>query len=322
MTDGAAARSAGPGVKPSSGPSSDPSSGPSSEPGKAALWMLGSLASFTLMAIAGRELASDLNSFQILFWRSVIGLAIVACVIAASREGFAQIATQRPDLHGVRNVFHFFGQNCWFYAVATIPLAQVFAFEFTTPIWIARLAPLALGEPFTRFRMLAAALGFVGVLIVVRPGVAEFGFGQGVALVAAIGFAENVIATIKLSSIEGNLSILFWMTASQAVMAVVCDLVVSGSEALPAPTAETGFWVTIVALCGLSAHYSIAAALRCADATVVAPLDFFRLPVVAVAAALLYAEALDPFVFLGGALIFLGNFLNIRAEKRRLADAA
>lgn len=291
---------------------------PSADLREAALWMTGSVASFTLMAIAGRELASDFNTFQIMFWRSLIGFAVIAAITAVSARGLAQVRTRRPELHGLRNLFHFFGQNCWFYAVATIPLAQVFAFEFTTPIWVALLAPLALGEVFTRHRLLAAVLGVIGVLAVVRPGLGTFGVGQISAIAAALGFAVSFMTTKKLSGTESNLAILFWMTASQTVMAAICDFALSGAEALPTPTARTGFWVTVVGLCGLSAHYCIAAALRRADAAIVGPMDFFRLPVIALVAAILYSETLDPFVFLGGALIFLGNFLNLRAEKRRL----
>ncbi|MEO1330058.1 MAG: DMT family transporter, partial [Pseudomonadota bacterium] len=197
-------------------------------------------------------------------------------------------------------------------------LAQVFALEFTTPIWVALLGPLLIGERFTTWRCLAAVLGFAGVLAVAQPGVGEFGVGQAVALAAAIGFAGNVLATKQLSKTETTLSILFWMTASQGAMAAVCDAAASGAEMLPWPSAENWLWLVIVGFCGLAAHFSIASALRHADATVVAPMDFFRLPLIAAVGAALYAEPLDPLVFAGGAVIFLGNFLNIRAETRRV----
>ncbi len=293
-------------------------------PARAALWMTGALAAFSLMAVAGRELAGEANTFQIMFWRSLVGLALVCAALAVAARGFGQIATRRPGLHALRNLAHFFGQNCWFYAVATIPLAQVFAFEFTTPIWVALLGPLLIGERFTLWRGVAALLGFLGVLAVARPGASAFELGQAVALIAALGFAGNVLATKKLSATETVLSIMFWMTASQAVMALLCAGALgwaSGRPALPWPTAETGFWFAVAGVCGLSAHFAIANALRAADAAVVAPMDFFRLPLIAGVGALLYAEPLEAAVFLGGALIFLGNFLNIRAETRRRAPA-
>lgn len=298
-----------------------PNSPPNSPLG-AAGWMVGSMLSFTLMAVAGRELSTELNTFQLMFWRSVVGCLVVSSAVALSARGFGQVRTRRPGLHSTRNLCHFFGQNCWFYALGAIPLAQVFAFEFTSPIWVAVLAPLVLGEQFTKWRALAAALGFLGVLLVARPGGSEFGLGHVIGLAAAIGFAGSFFATKALSSTETTLSILFWMTLSQAGMALVCDLAVSGGAGLiPSDPVQAG-WLAAVGVLGLSAHFSITSALKLADATVVAPLDFFRLPLVAVVGMMLYGEPLELAVVLGGALVFLGNFLNLRAERRRTARAA
>lgn len=290
---------------------------------RAALWMIGSFFGFSLMAVAGRELSSGFTTFEIMFWRSLVGLGIVVGFLALSRRGIGQVHTRKTGLHGLRNLAHFFGQNCWFYAVGVIPLAQVFAFEFTSPIWVAALAPLLLGERFTFWRGLAVALGFAGALAVARPfGSAEAGnealwIGQLFAAAAALGFAGNFMATKRLSSTESILCIMFYMTLMQAVMALVCALAWSGAFPTP-PSGVDAAWMVLVGVCGLAAHYCVASALGAADATVVAPMDFLRLPLIAVVGALLYAEALDPIVFLGGALVFLGNFLNLRAERRRV----
>ena len=127
--------------------------------------MMGAMVSFSVMAVAGRELAPGLNTFQIMFFRSLIGLFIVLAV-AAFVGTMNQIKTNRLGLHLLRNVAHFSGQNLWFLAVAYIPFSQLFALEFSTPIWVAMLAPIFLGETLTRRRLLTVALGFVGVLIV------------------------------------------------------------------------------------------------------------------------------------------------------------
>ncbi|MBX2855553.1 MAG: DMT family transporter [Rhodobacteraceae bacterium] len=287
---------------------------------RAALWMIGSFFGFSLMAVAGRELSGDFTTFEIMFWRSLVGLAIVAGFLSLSRRGFGQVRTQKLGLHGLRNTAHFFGQNCWFYAVGMIPLAQVFAFEFTSPIWVAALAPLLLGERFTLWRGIAVALGFLGVLVVAQPfgfstvEIDALRFGQIAAAAAALGFAGNFMATKRLSDTETILCIMFYMTLMQAVMALVCALAWSGAFPTP-PSGAAALWMVVVGLCGLAAHYCVASALGAADATVVAPMDFLRLPLIAVVGALLYAEALDPAVFVGGVLVFLGNFLNLRAER-------
>lgn len=285
-------------------------------PLRAAVFMSGAIASFSLMGVAGRELSGGHTTFQIMFWRSLVGLLIVSIAISVSTRGFAQVRTRLPGVHLLRNLGHFFGQNCWFYAVGVIPLAQVFALEFTAPVWVALAAPLFLNERFHWLRIVSAALGFLGVLMVVRPDVDGLSFGQLIALAGSIGFAVNILSTKRLTREDSTLAILFWMTVSQAIMAAVMDIAVYGSDALPMPSGPGAFWLAVVGFCGLSAHFCVTSAFRWADATMVAPMDFVRLPVIAVVGMLLYSEPLEILVFVGGAVIFLSNFLNLRAGKR------
>ena len=281
-----------------------------SHPLRAALWMLGAIASFSAMAVAGREIAVELNTFELMMYRSVVGFLVISVVIAL-RGGFSQVRTRRAGLHLARNISHFTGQNFWFYAVAAIPLGQLVALEFTNPIWVAVLAPLFLGERMTRWRALSALIGFVGVLIVARPGTVELGPGHLAGLLAAVGFAGSTLTTKKLSTTEGALCILFWMTVSQAVM----GLAIAAPLGLTIPSMAMVPWLALVGLCGLSAHYCLTTALSHADASVVAPMEFLRLPVLSLLGMSLYHEPLEAAVFLGGAIILSANFLNIRAER-------
>lgn len=294
-----------------------PATAPASRPLAAAAWMLGAVALFSTMAVAGREASVELDTFEIMTYRSLVGLAIVVAALAATGR-LRLIRARRLGLHLTRNLCHFTGQNLWFFAVATIPLAQVFAYEFTSPIWVAVLAPLMLGERFTLVRGAAAALGFAGILLVARPwteaGAAAFGIGQTAALAAAVLFALNVMLTKRLSGTESTPSIMFWMTALQAVM----GLTTAGADldvALPSATALP--WVALIGVCGLAAHYCLTTALTLAPATVVSPMEFLRLPTIAVVGMLLYAEPLEPFVLIGAAVVFAGNLINLRAETRR-----
>jgi drug/metabolite transporter (DMT)-like permease len=280
---------------------------------RAALWMTGAIASFSLMAVAGREVSIDLDTFELMMYRSLIGAVIVTAIGAATGR-LPQARTGRLRLHAVRNVFHFTGQNLWFYGVAVIPLAQLFAFEFTTPLWVALLAPLVLGEALTGKRALALLLGFIGILIVARPGFSPLGIGHLAAAMAAVGFAGNVLATKRLSQTETVWTILFWMTWMQALFGLVCAGI-DGDIALPQLASVK--WVVIVGLCGLTAHLSIASALQCAPASVVAPMDFARLPIIAVVGMVLYGEALEVAVFVGAAMILASNLMNMRAGRRR-----
>lgn len=292
---------------------------PDNRPLAAAGWMSGALLCFTAMAVAGRESAAELDTFEIMLYRSLVGVIIVVGVLAA-RGKLSEIRARRMPLHLARNVIHFAGQNLWFLAVTMIPLAQLFAYEFTNPLWVALIAPFLLGERFAPVRLLAAALGFCGILIVARPwetggAVAGFGLGQIVALGAAMGFAGSVLVTKLLSRTETTASILFFMTVMQTAFGLICGGL-DGDIALPDQTLGH---VLVLGVCGLGAHFCITTALTCAPATVVAPMEFLRLPLIAVIGMLLYDEPLEIAVFAGAALVLTGNLVNIRAERRRVA---
>lgn len=279
---------------------------------QAVLWMTGAVVSFTSMAVAGRAVSLDLDTFEIMLYRSIIGAIIVTSVLMATGK-LSQVNRDRFGLHVARNISHFAGQNCWFFAVATIPLAQVFALEFTSPLWVILLSPLVLGERITTTRAIAAGIGFIGILVVARPTPETLSPGLVAALLAGIGFAGSAVFTRRLTRTASTGCILFWLTVMQAVFGLICAGI-DGDIALPA--AATWPWVALIAVAGLVAHFCLTTALRLAPAPVVMPIDFARLPLVAVVGMLLYAEALDPFVFLGAAIIFGANYFNILRETR------
>jgi drug/metabolite transporter (DMT)-like permease len=274
-------------------------------------WMLGAIASFTLMAVAGRAIQIEMNTFELMLYRSAIGFALICGVIAA-RGGFGLVRTAHPGLHAVRNLFHFTGQNLWFFALALVPLGQLAALEFTNPIWVALLAPFLLGEPFTRARILAAGCGFLGVLVVAQPGLAPLGVGHAAGVTAAFCFALNTLFTRQIMNFDGVLCVLFWMTLSQSAMALVFAL----PGGVPWPSAALWPWVFVVGLTGLAAHYSLTSALGHAPAGVVAPMEYLRLPIVAVLGALAYGEPLQAAVFVGAVFIIAGNLIGLRGAPR------
>jgi drug/metabolite transporter (DMT)-like permease len=279
--------------------------------GLAAVWMTGAIVAFSSLAVAGRALASDLDTFEILAFRSIVGIVLVL-VIATATGTRRDIRAARLPLHGLRNMSHFVGQNLWFYAIFTIPLAQVFALEFTQPIWVALAAPLILGERLTAARLGAALIGFMGVLVVAQPQAGGVGAGQAAAALAAVGFAGSALTTKLLTRTEATVSILFWLTVMQAAMGVVC----AGWDGdVTLPTAATAPWLTLIACAGLGAHYCLTKALSLAPAGVVIPMDFLRLPVIAAVGALVYGEALSASVALGAALILGANLVNLRGAR-------
>ena len=277
--------------------------------GRAALWMTGAIVSFCLMAVAARELVAVMSAFQILFLRSVAGALFIGLVVV--RREPELLRSRQPGLQALRHTIHFAGQVLWIVALAWLPLALVFAVEFTSPIWGALTAMLLLGERLSRFRVLAMVLGFAGVLVILRPGIVELEPAILAALGAALAFGVINAMTKKLVRTDRPWGILFWMCVSQALLCL--------PFAIPlwvAPTSADLPWIVAVAVTGLSAHYCLARALAVADAMVVLPMEFARLPVVALIGLLAYGEAIDPWTFLGAAVIVTGIWLNVRAEAR------
>lgn len=275
---------------------------------RAAIWMIGAITAFTLMAVAGRAAALNLDTFEIMFYRSCVGFAIVmACAV-----GFGtldQVRADRLGLHFIRNVAHFTGQNLWFYAITVIPLAQVFALEFTGPIWVILLSPLILKERIRPLGIAAAIIGFIGILLVAKPGATTISPGIVAAALCAIGFGLTAIFTRLLTKTQTITCILFYLTGMQAIFGLICAGL-DGDMALP--TAMTLPWMILIGIAGLTAHFCLTKALSIAPATLVMPLDFLRLPIIAVVGIILYAEPVDIWVIVGGTLIFTGNYVNIR----------
>jgi drug/metabolite transporter (DMT)-like permease len=280
---------------------------------KAGLWMTGAILSFTSMAVAGRAVSIDLDTFEIMTYRSLVGVVIVL-IVASSAGTLRQVTNRNLGTHLIRNVGHFTGQNLWFYSLTVIPLAQVFALEFTTPLWVILLSPLVLGERLTPVRALSAAIGFIGVLIVARPSPDNLEFGQLTAASAAIGFAISIMFTRKLTRTETITCVLFYLTTMQAVLGLICagydgDIALPSTSSLP--------WLVLIGCAGLLAHFCLTTALSLAPATLVIPIDFTRLPMIALVGWIFYAEPLNLWVGVGALVIFGANYLNIWHETRK-----
>ena len=272
---------------------------------RAAFWMAGWLLLMVVIAVAGREATRELTVFQVMAMRSVIGLAMLWPLIHRA-GGLVAMRSQRLPMHVGRNVVHYAAQYGWLAALSLIPLAQLVAIEFTMPIWSALLAAALLGERLNRARIGAVVLGLAGVLVIVRPDAAHINVGQWIALGAALGFGISVVLVKSLTRTDAAIQVSFWMLVVQSAIGIVPALVV---WQWPSP-AGWG-WVLLVAFCGTYSHYCFARAMELADATVVVPMDFLRVPFTALAGWALYAERMDLLTLAGMALILTGNGLNL-----------
>ncbi len=275
-----------------------------------------SITSFLGMSIAGRATTAELNVFQVLELRSVIGFFILLPLVLTS-GGFAAMRTQRPLAHIARNVVHYSGQAAWLYALTLIPLAVLISIEFTTPIWTAILAVTFLGERLSRPKLAAVVLGLIGVVVIVRPGVGSIDPGHLVVLGAAVCFGVSLVLVKSLTRTDSVVRIIFWMLIIQSAVGLIPALYVWRT-----PSLELWPWILLIAFTGMSSHFCMARALTYADATVISPMDFLRVPLSALVGWLLYQEQIDAFTAGGALLILMGNLLNLQRKPVQAAEVA
>jgi drug/metabolite transporter (DMT)-like permease len=278
------------------------------------LWMSGALLLFSAMAVSVRVLAATLGVMEILALRAGLGLMVMAALAALRADLRATINCRHLPLQLLRNTVHLGASYLWATSLLLIPLATAFALEFTTPAWTLLLAAPVLGERLTASRIGAVVFGLLGVLVILRPGLATFQPGALLTLVAAFGLAIALIATKKLTRTESTFAIVFWM------MLIQLPLALAGSDPLFVTKLNQGQVPAVIGIgvTGLLSHYCLTNAFRAGDAGVVVPLDFMRIPLIAVIGWWLYGERLDVFVFLGAGLIITGVLWNLRSEAARV----
>jgi drug/metabolite transporter (DMT)-like permease len=273
---------------------------------KAAAWMAGSITCFLGMSVAGRATTPALDVVQVLELRSIIGFLMILPLVHMA-GGFRAMATRRPMMHLSRNLVHYVGQYAWLYALTLIPLAELISIEFTTPFWAAILAVAFLGEKLNRAKLVAIGLGLIGVLIILRPTGASLDPGHLVMLGGAVCFAISLVMVKSMTRTESVVRVVFWMLIVQSVVGLVPAILVWRT-----PTLELWPWIVLVAFTGTFSHYCLTRALSHADATVVLPMDFLRVPLSALIGWLIYEEQIDAYVAGGAILILLGNLLNLQ----------
>lgn len=278
------------------------------------LWMGGALLSFSIMAVSIRQLAwAGLNIFEILAIRSGGSLLILLALLAIRPDLRVHTLPRRMGLNLVRNIVHYAAQYSWALSLTMLPLATVFALEFTMPAWTAVLAVWLLHERMTPSRFGVVLFGLIGVLVILRPGIASFNPAAVLVLLAAFGYAVTMITTKQLTRTETTFGIVFWM----AIIQLPISLVGSHVESFARFEIKDILPLLGVAVAGLMSHYCLSNAFRSGDATLVVPLDFMRIPLIAVVGWAFYGEQLDIFVLLGALIIVAGVLWNLRAETVR-----
>lgn len=269
--------------------------------------MIGALLSLSALALIVKGLSASYATYEMLMYRSFASVIIMSLVLTVLGR-WSDIRVTYLRLHIWRNVSHFAGQNFWFFAIGALPLAQVFALEFTTPLWVIVFSILFLSESFTWAKAILALIGFGGTLISIGPIGFEVNAGLISAMLCAVGFAGSVIFTKKLTAVETVLSILFYLALTQLIFALA---LCAWDGDVPLPTLHEAFLLSLIGVCGLAAHFCLTTALSLAPASKVAPIDFCRLPLIAVVGAVFYHEPIAWYVIVGGSITFLAAYVNL-----------
>lgn len=274
-------------------------------------WMVMGGVSLTLMAIDIRYLAPKFSVLEMIFIRNVITLAIM--LPWAYRVGAAGLRTRRFPLHLFRNLIHYLGNLGWFLGVTLVTLADLSALQFTVPLFITVMAALILGEDVGRRRWSATCIGFFGVLIIVRPGYIPAELGTVAVMLSAFFYAASHVSTKVLSRTESPNLVLFYMAVVFVPVSLVPALfvwVTPGWQDAPP--------LLILGATGAFAHFCIIRSFSAADASLVTPFEFVRLPVSAAFGFVLFGETAEIWTWIGALVIFGATYYITWYETRLL----
>ena len=277
------------------------------------LLMLLSTLAFSAMHALIRQITADLHPIQIAFFRNFFGLVVFLPWFL--RYGLAPLRTQNFKLHALRAVLNVGAMFAFFTALSLTPIARVTALSFTAPLFTALLAMVILGEVFRLRRWTAAVCGFLGMLVILRPGVETLDTGSLLTLLAALLWGCALIVIKVLGRSESSLTITSYMNILLTLLSFIPALMVWRT-----PVGAVWFWLLIIGVLGTIAQVAITQSLKEAEIGVVMPFDFFKLIWISVLGYVFFAEVPGAFVWLGGAIIFAASTY-IAIRESRLARA-
>jgi len=295
------------GTDPAPGPASRWSALPPNVRGAA--WIILASAVYSFQALIVKTLGQRLDPFEIAFFRCVFGLIAVLPFLQGTR---GWTISGKPWMHVLRSIVGVSGMFCGFYAITHLPLATATAISFTKPLFLIVLAVIFLGEIVRWRRWTATAIGFLGVLIVLRPGSETFSFAMIIALLGSFLIADVTVLVKKLSVTDRNVTILFYFGVITTLVSAVPAVFVWKT-----PTGvEWPLLVLIGATAALGQYFSLRS-FRIAEATAVMPFDYTRLLFAGLFGYLFFAEVPDGWTLVGIAVL-IGSTLYIAQREMRL----
>jgi drug/metabolite transporter (DMT)-like permease len=275
-----------------------------------AVWlMVGSTILFGLMAVCIRLASAQLHPFEIAFFRNFFGLVFVLPLLF--RHGPGLLRTDKLGFYVLRCAIGIVSMLAGFWAIVNLPLAQAIALSYSTPLFVTIGAVVVLGEIVGARRWTAVLVGFLGVLVIVQPGADTFTAGSLVAVLAALASANAAISIKFLSRTEHPDAIVVLTTMLWVPMSLLPALAVWET-----PAGITWLWIVLAGFLGSTAHLIWTRALRLGDASMLTPISFLQILVVAFFGWLLFGEALDRWTAIGAGIVFASNVYIARREAR------
>lgn len=268
-----------------------------------------------LLAIAsaiGKQVVQELPPFQVAFARSFFMLVAMAPWLF--RVGLANLTTRRPWLHIFRSFLSAVAVLAWFWALPRVPLADIAALEFTSPLWVFLAAILFLGEQSRLWRWGALVVGFAGVLIIVRPGFAEVSVGVIAVLASSVLFAANRILAKPLMRTDHPTTLIAWRTVFLMLFMLGPALYV-----WEWPSAAGWGWLLLLGAVGMVNQFTTTWAIKLADFGAIEPANFLRLVWTALLGFAFFAEVPSLFTLAGGCIVIVSVVYVARRERQEAA---
>ncbi len=281
-----------------------------SAPLKGALYMTAAAFFFSIMNYLVRLAGQELNPIEVAFFRNLFALLFMMPWLL--RVGRSGLATRRLGGHVWRALFGMGAMFCWFYSVTLMPLAEAVSLNFTVPLFATAGAALVLGEVVRARRWTATAVGFLGVLVILRPGFTDVTWVTGLPILAAAFMACATLFVKSLSETESPNTIVLYMNLLLTPLSLVPALFV-----WQWPSTTTLSYMALLGLLAAAAHIALTRAYAVADASAVLPLDYTRLPFVAAIAFLAFGEVPDLWTWVGAGII-AGSALYIAHREMRM----
>ncbi|HEX6979779.1 MAG TPA: DMT family transporter [Alphaproteobacteria bacterium] len=267
-----------------------------SSPTRAALWMIVAAAFFAAMSALIRKLSEDLHALEIVFFRNLAGFAFMVPWLV--RTGLRGLRTDNTRLYLGRSLIGLLSMFAWFTALTMMPLAEATALAFTAPLFATVAAVLILGETVRARRWSATIVGFIGAMIVLRPGFGSVGLPEMLVLLSAAIQGLNIVLVRQLSRVEDPNAVVTYMTLYIIPFSLVPALFVWTN-----PPLHTWIWIALLGLCGTAGHQAFTRAFAISDASALLAFDYAKLPIVALIAWLAFGEAPDVWTWIGAAVI-------------------